>query len=220
MTSTKGRILIADDNQTFLDATADWLRREGYEVQTVASAAAAAAELNTTQYDLLIADIQMPGNPELELIRHLPQIAEGLPVLLVTGYPTPESVMMSAELPVVGYMVKPVKLPQLLGQVRRCIVHVSIWRANRAIAQRLATWASDHKSVEQLLSKAAAPGLAPEALVNLTMRNMLGCLRELNAMWQKTSENQVAAAAPADALGEALSAATNAFESTTADFKA
>jgi len=218
MPTSKGRILIADDERTFLDATAEWLRREGYEVQTVANAAAAAAELNTTQYDLLIADIQMPGNPGLELIRHVPQIAEGLPVLLVTGYPTPESVMMSAELPVLGYMVKPVQLPELLQQVQRCIVHASIYRANRAIAQRLRAWASDHQSVEQLLAKGPARGIVPEAFVNLTMRNMLGCLRELNAMWQKSSENYPAAA-PADALAEALAAATRSFESTTAVFK-
>lgn len=215
---TKGRILLADDERTFLDATAELLRREGYEVQTVSDAASAAAELNTTQYDLLIADIKMPGNPDLELIRHVPQIAEGLPILLVTGYPTPQSIMMSADLPVVGYLVKPVQLPQLLVQVRRCIVHAAIYRANRAIGHRLKEWASDQHSVEQLLAKGTAPGIAPEAFVNLTMRNMLGTLRELSAMWEKQATNR-ASALEDDALADALNAATGVFEATTAAFQ-
>jgi DNA-binding NtrC family response regulator len=215
---TKGRILLADDERTFLDATAELLRREGYEVQTVSDAASAAAELNTTQYDLLIADIKMPGNPDLELIRHVPQIAEGLPVLLVTGYPTPESIMMSADLPVLGYLVKPVQLAELLVQVRRGIVHAAIYRANRAIALRLKEWASDHHSIAQLLAKGTAPGIAPEAFVNLTMRNLLGTLRELNAMWEKHAANHVTEVQE-DALADALGAATCVFEATTAVFK-
>jgi CheY-like chemotaxis protein len=203
---SKGKILIADDEQTFVEALADLLRREGYECQTVPDGLAAAAELNTTtQYDLLIADIRMAGNADLELIRHLPQIAEGLPVILVTAYPDAAIALRSAELPVLSYLIKPVNFEELLRLVRRGIEHSAVFRANREIARRLAAWRSDTQMVEQLLSKGAAGSeFGPVGFVNLSTRNLLGCLSELDTMWQRLGARETSGAAIGDALAGAL----------------
>ncbi|CAN5632019.1 hypothetical protein BH09PLA1_BH09PLA1_06350 [soil metagenome] len=184
---SKGKILIADDEPTFVEALADQLRREGYECHTVRDGLAAAAELNTAnQYDLLIADIRMPGNPELELIKHLPQIVDGLPVILVTAYPDATSALRSADLPVLSYLIKPVPFPELLNFVRRGIEHSAVFRANKEIARRLAAWTDDAKMIVQLLSKGAAGSeMGAAGFVHLTMRNILGCLSELDSMWQR-----------------------------------
>ena len=85
--SDQGRILIADDEKVFLESTADLLRRAGYECSCVPDAPSAIEELRKEEYDLLIADIKMPGNPDLELVRELPNIAEGMPVILVVPSP-------------------------------------------------------------------------------------------------------------------------------------
>ena len=61
-----GRILFADDEETFLQASCDLLRREGYACDGVPDASAAMQKLAAKKYDLLIADIKMPGNAELE----------------------------------------------------------------------------------------------------------------------------------------------------------
>ncbi|MCI0692942.1 response regulator [candidate division KSB1 bacterium] len=68
--------------------------------------------LGKNRYDLLIADIKMPGNDELEFIEEPPAIAEGLPVILVTGYPSLNTAIKSTRLHVAGYMMKP--LPPIL----------------------------------------------------------------------------------------------------------
>lgn len=68
-----GRILLADDEKTFLNATADLLRAEGYECVTVPDGAAALSAAKSEPFDLLIADIEMPGNSDLQLVR---QVAE------------------------------------------------------------------------------------------------------------------------------------------------
>jgi CheY-like chemotaxis protein len=60
--TTRGRILLADDEETFLHATADLLRREGYECETVPDAPSALAKVKGSPYDLLISDLEMPGN--------------------------------------------------------------------------------------------------------------------------------------------------------------
>jgi two-component system NtrC family sensor kinase len=116
-----GRILIADDEETFVNSMADLLRREGYECGCAPNAIVAAELLRSNDYDLLIADIKMEGNFELELIQDLPQIAAGMPVILVTGYPSLKSAIQSVQLPVVAYLVKPFEFKELLEQVEKSI---------------------------------------------------------------------------------------------------
>ncbi len=115
------RILIADDELTFLNSTADLLRGEGYQCTCAPDAATAAKMLNSNRYDLLIADIKMPGNPELELIQELPRVSQGIPVILVTGYPSFKSALKSIRLPVFSYVVKPVDFETLLAEVRAAL---------------------------------------------------------------------------------------------------
>src|SRR2546427_200248 len=69
--SDGARILIADDEETFLQSMGALLRREGYACDCVRDAREAAAALEKVAYDLLITDIYMPGNAELEFLHDL-----------------------------------------------------------------------------------------------------------------------------------------------------
>jgi DNA-binding NtrC family response regulator len=225
-TDNRGRILLADDEPTFLHALADLLRREGYDVITAADAFAAAAALNTDQFDLLIADLQMPGNPDLELIRHVPQITEGMPVIIVTAYPSRDSRLASAELTVQAYMVKPVNFDELLRQVHRCVAHGAAYRASRSMCRRLEALLRECRAVEQLLARGvpdAAPGATPQALVHLTVRGMVGCLRDLHTMCQKAAADRDGSGPPGaradDSLGRVLTEALRVFEAASSAFR-
>ena len=113
-----GNILIADDDETFLQSTADLLRREEYVCGCVSDAGAVIEVLRLARYDLLITDINMPGNTGLELIKNLPKNAEGMPVILVTGNPLIDTEIQSLQPPVVACMRKPLDFDKLLAQVR------------------------------------------------------------------------------------------------------
>ena len=128
-----GRILIADDEEIFLNSMADLLRREGYECGCAPNAIVAAELLRSNDYDLLIADIKMEGNFELEFIQDLPQIATGMPVILVTGYPSMKSAIQSVQLPVVAYLVKPFEFKELLEQVQKSIKNYLFFKPVRNI---------------------------------------------------------------------------------------
>jgi len=125
------RILIADDEESFLYSTADILRREGYDCSCASDARAATEMLRKESYDLLIADIKMQGNADLEFIKALPQIAEGMPVILVTGYPSLNSAIESIQLPVVAYLVKPFELNELLERVKDVITGKGLFKTRR-----------------------------------------------------------------------------------------
>ena len=144
------RILIADDEETFLLSTADLLRKEGYECDCVPDAMMAAEKLQSTEYNLLIADIKMEGNVELELIRDLPKMVEYIPVILVTGYPSVKSAIQSIQLPVVSYLVKPIEFNELLVQVQSSIKNYQFFRAVRNFRKRLTEWNENLKSIKEV----------------------------------------------------------------------
>lgn len=177
-----GRVLIADDEVIFLESTGDLLRREGYECDCVPDADAAVQRLQEGQYDLLIADIKMPGNPELELIHRIPQLAPGMPVILVTGYPSLRSAVQSVNLPVVAYLIKPVSLEELLKHVREHTERCRMYRAVREAQQHVQGWIDELDKLEQVMrtpAKVEDGDLPVDAFVSLTIRNIVGSLADL-----------------------------------------
>jgi DNA-binding response OmpR family regulator len=153
-----GRILIADDEETFLLSTADLLRREGYDCDCVSDARAAVEMLGRGDYDLLVADIRMPGNPELELIQDVPQMAEGLSVILVTGYPSLRTAIQSIELPVVAYLIKPLDFDQFLTHAKFAVQSSQFYRTFLRIKQRLQDWNQNMNVIGGMLDKTRRSG--------------------------------------------------------------
>jgi CheY-like chemotaxis protein len=79
-------LLIVDDEPGILSALRRALRREGYEIVTAGSGAAALRVLRERRVDALLTDHKMPGMSGLELIREVAAQWPGLPKLLLTGW--------------------------------------------------------------------------------------------------------------------------------------
>jgi DNA-binding response OmpR family regulator len=176
-----GRILVADDEQVFLSSTADLLRREGYYCDCVSDGPSAAAKLKESRYDLLVADIKMPGNPELELIKEVKEKNYGLQVILVTGYPSMGSAIESIGLPVVADLVKPVDFDELISQVNAAVERSKVYRALENTQNHLQEW---HEKLDQmrvvLKDNPADVGLVPiESFVTVTLHNIVLSLASL-----------------------------------------
>jgi len=146
---TLGKILLADDEQIFRDSTAELLRREGYHCDCVPDAHAAAEKLTKESYDLLIAVIKMPGNPDLELIKKLSELAKGTPAILVTAFPTQSSAIESVRLPVSAYMVKPIDFEELKNNVEAAIRKKQLFNTVLNTRTRLEQWHSDIEQMEK-----------------------------------------------------------------------
>jgi len=178
---SRGRILIADDDEAFRLATRLFLRRQGFECEIAPDAAVAAEMLGASEFDLLISDINMPGNAGLELVTRLAQVAVALPVILLTGHPSIQSAARSVRLRVVAYLVKPCDADELLNIAEQAIVNYRAYRAVSANRQRLETWARDLAQIEEVLrtTPGGSAGAPTEAYLNLTLRNLLSVLMDL-----------------------------------------
>lgn len=170
-------------------ATRLFLRRQGFECEVAPDAAVAAEMLGASEYDLLISDINMPGNAGLELVARLPQVAEALPVILLTGHPSIQSAARSVRLQVVAYLVKPCDADELLSIAEQAIANYRAYRAVSANRNRLETWARDLAQVEEALrtSPSGMPG-PTEAYLNLTLRNLLSVLIDLKQFTEAISQ--------------------------------
>lgn len=100
MVAELGRILIADNDECFLRVTAGLLHKDNHRCECTLDASSAAKKLHSKQYDLLIADLDMPGSARLELIHNLPETAEGLRAIVVTEQPSIASAIEAIHLPV------------------------------------------------------------------------------------------------------------------------
>jgi DNA-binding response OmpR family regulator len=117
------RILIVDDEESLVLALRQTLLLDfpGAVVDTAYSGEEGLSRLAEASYDLLIADLRMPGFSGLELIKGVRYLDQMVPIILITGYGSPELREECSQLGVNAYLDKPVNLSELLSAVRRCL---------------------------------------------------------------------------------------------------
>jgi CheY-like chemotaxis protein len=179
--SNKGVILIADDEQEFLVSSSALLRSQGYECDCVKDSQAAVNRLRERQYDLLIADIEMPGNQNLSLIRNVPQITKGLPVIIVTGHPSIQTAAQSVQLAVSAYLLKPIDPDDLFSAVEQAVGRFRAYQVVSRHWRRLQENSQDMQYLESLM-RTGAGCVEPvpwHAFPNMTLLEILESLREM-----------------------------------------
>jgi DNA-binding response OmpR family regulator len=114
-------VLIVDDEQSVRDLVAKTLTMADYDVDTAPDGPSALDRLNGTEYDLLITDLKMPGMDGLSVIREVRRRSTEIPIVIITGYSTEASAIEAVNLGVVGYLVKPFRVPHVLSAVARAL---------------------------------------------------------------------------------------------------
>ena len=115
------RILVVDDESSIRDLLAKTLALAEYDVDTAADGRSAIERLRLYPYDLLIADLKMPGIDGLNVIREAKRLKSDLPVIIITGYSTETAAIEAVNLGVSGYLTKPFGLPQVLAAAAKAI---------------------------------------------------------------------------------------------------
>ena len=79
-------ILIAEDDNSMREFLAKALRRAGHEVVAVGDGLDAMARVTDARFDLLLADVVMPGLDGIEVARRATKKQPGLKVMFITGF--------------------------------------------------------------------------------------------------------------------------------------
>lgn len=117
----RAAVLLVDDEPVFGETTAELLRRQGYHCDIATTVDQAQALLTATAYDALVADIMLPGNAGMALLKVAQSRHPGLPIILVTGYPSVETAVQSLDHGVFAYKIKPFDLDDFLETVAQAV---------------------------------------------------------------------------------------------------
>lgn len=114
-------ILIADDEPLFLRTTAALLEEANYRCTCVADGDSARQALANERFDLILSDLNMPGNRRLEFLHQGRDTWPDTPLIVITGAPSLPSAIESVRLGISDYLLKPVKYDDLLTSIRRAL---------------------------------------------------------------------------------------------------
>jgi excisionase family DNA binding protein len=117
----RARVLVVDDEASIRDLLSKTLALAEYEVDTAADASTALGRVRASEYDLLIADLRMPGMDGLTLIRQVKRIRSELPVIIITGFSNESSAIEAVNLGVAGYLRKPFRVPEVLAAAAKAL---------------------------------------------------------------------------------------------------
>jgi excisionase family DNA binding protein len=119
--TTRPRVLVVDDEASIRDLLAKTLALAEYEVDVAPDGRSALDRMRIYPYDLLIADLKMPGMDGLTVIREAKRFKNDLPVIIITGFSTESSAIEAVNLGVAGYLTKPFRVPQVLAAAAKAL---------------------------------------------------------------------------------------------------
>ena len=124
MTSPRGAILLADDEEKILKRLGRALRDEGHEVVEATTIREAQRHLGERSFDLLVVDNLMPDMTGLELIREMSQsmaAADRPQIVMMTAHGSTQIVREAFKLGVEDFLEKPFEVEELLTLARRAV---------------------------------------------------------------------------------------------------
>src|ERR1043166_6027015 len=119
--STSQRLPFVDDEASIRDLLSKTLALAENDVDTAPDGTSALDRMRQFNYDLLIADLKMPGMDGLTLLRQAKRIKADLPVIIITGFSTESSAIEAVNLGVAGYLTKPFRVPAVLAAAAKAL---------------------------------------------------------------------------------------------------
>jgi len=115
------RVLLVDDDPDIVDALAEILRTEGFDVVTAHDGTEALTQIETSRPDLLLLDLMMPTINGWEVLGHL-RAREGtrrIPVIVLSAHATPSA--RADAYPIDAFLAKPFDVQALVQKMRELL---------------------------------------------------------------------------------------------------
>ena len=138
MNSSKGKLLIVDDELSVRDSLGKWFREEDYDVGTAENAQEALTRLAEGKWDLALVDIKMRGTDGIELQRRMHEIDPDMLVIIMTGYASVETAVMALKNGAYDYVTKPLDPDDIAHQVQKALSHRKVQQENVRLRETVA----------------------------------------------------------------------------------
>ena len=119
------KFLVVDDEKVIVRSVQMILKAEGYDIEGASSGKDAILKMEQNSYDLVLTDLMMPEMDGISLIRWLKENRPDVGVVILTGYPSQETIKEALELGIIDYVPKPFTPAVLLDVTQRAIEWLS-----------------------------------------------------------------------------------------------
>ena len=100
-------VLIIEDENIMRESLRDWLKDEGYEVETAKEGEEALEKIGKKEFSVAVLDLRLPGKDGLEVLREATEKDPKIKGIVITAYPSVETAVEAMKIGAVDYIVKP-----------------------------------------------------------------------------------------------------------------
>lgn len=128
-------ILIVDDEESVRDSLYNWFIEDGYHVACAEDAKKALSILESDTFDIILADIKMPGMDGLEMLRRIKSIRKESIVIMMTAFATVDTAVQALKEGAFDYVTKPFDPDDLSHLIRNASKQITLTEENEILRE-------------------------------------------------------------------------------------
>jgi len=132
----KPTVLVVDDEEKIQKLLALNLRNS-YRVIVAGNVDEAVAYLEKGEVDLVLTDLKLPGEDGIAMLKKVKVFDSSIPVVLMTAYGTVENAVEAMKLGAFDYLLKPVKMKEVVVTVQKALSYRFLLAENRRLKEQL-----------------------------------------------------------------------------------
>ncbi len=145
-------ILIVDDEESVRDSLLNWFIEDGYHVECAENAKKALHLLEDREFDIILADIKMPGMDGMEMHRRIKALNRDSIVIIMTAFASVDTAVQALKDGAFDYVTKPFDPDDLSHLIRNAAAQISLRTENEALKSRVITL----EDIDDLIGKSEA----------------------------------------------------------------
>src|SRR5450759_236003 len=145
-------ILIVDDEESVRDSLYNWFIEDGYRVECAENANRALSILESDNFDIILADIKMPGMDGLEMLRRIKLLKTDTIVIVITAFATVDTAVQALKDGAFDYVTKPFDPDDLSHLIRNATKQLSLSEENENLKKKVISL----ENIEDLIGNSEA----------------------------------------------------------------
>lgn len=145
MKAKNKKILVVEDEPAVREGVREWLKEDGYNVDCVATGEEALERIGKEEFGVIVVDLRLPGIDGLQVFEAAQEMKPGTKGILITAFPSRETMEKAKRLGILDYLPKPFKVEDLekviggaLGELeKKKLSKKNLWLEVGALSYRL-----------------------------------------------------------------------------------
>ena len=145
-------ILVVDDEESVRDSLYNWFIEDGYRVECAENATKALSMLESDSFDIILADIKMPGMDGLEMLKRIKTLRKDSIVIIMTAFATVDTAVQALKDGAFDYVTKPFDPDDLSHLIRNSSKQISLLEENEILKEKVISL----ENIEDLIGNSQA----------------------------------------------------------------